>query len=488
MLADGTDGGERVSDGAARAFDVRFLSPDTVRTIATVSPAGLTASLHSGITVVDSGTPADLVVGSIDEWHRAVALGAGTIVLDGQGRAGRAGLRRAGYQTSIVMALGGRRQPRLLAPVRPAAPLAYRLGARDSTRSELSRQRARVVARLPVGALACFAPLLTVATRTARQPRLLAAIDVVASDASWYLQLGTGDDLVRSLFYVFPDGEPDPALVVKFARLPDHSAPFAAESAAASTLERRASVSRRMVPRLLASGVIDDVPYSVEEAATGRQLSHVLVSSVSRARKLQLVERVASWILELGYESAGASDDGTRAIEVVLERARGSRWEMEIEAKGAPSVPAVVAHNDLGCWNILTDGSEFRVVDWESSCYPGVPLWDLLYFLTDALATIVAGEDDEARGSAAVDLLTGKSELSAVLFDGLRVACGRLGIHPREGARLATLCWIHHGVSADLRQVASTSPAREVPYLSRLVEVWMRDRRLGWSWPAFDAT
>jgi hypothetical protein len=55
----------------------------------------------------------------------------------------------------------------------------------------------------------------------------------------------------------------------------------------------------------------------------------------------------------------------------------------------APSLPVVLEHGDLGIYNArLTraDGSDFRVLDWGSSTFEGIPLGDLAYLLCSARA------------------------------------------------------------------------------------------------------
>ncbi|EGV17695.1 phosphotransferase family protein [Thiocapsa marina] len=55
----------------------------------------------------------------------------------------------------------------------------------------------------------------------------------------------------------------------------------------------------------------------------------------------------------------------------------------------APSLPMILEHGDLGIYNTrLTnaDGSDFRVLDWGSSTFEGIPLGDLAYLLCSARA------------------------------------------------------------------------------------------------------
>jgi len=52
-------------------------------------------------------------------------------------------------------------------------------------------------------------------------------------------------------------------------------------------------------------------------------------------------------------------------------------------------IPTILEHGDLGIYNIrltAADGSDFRVIDWGSSTFTGIPLGDLAYLLTSARA------------------------------------------------------------------------------------------------------
>jgi hypothetical protein len=55
----------------------------------------------------------------------------------------------------------------------------------------------------------------------------------------------------------------------------------------------------------------------------------------------------------------------------------------------APSLPFILEHGDLGIYNarlVRADGSDFRVLDWGSSTFEGIPLGDLCYLLSSARA------------------------------------------------------------------------------------------------------
>jgi hypothetical protein len=151
----------------------------------------------------------------------------------------------------------------------------------------------------------------------------------------------------------------------------------------------------------------------------------------------------------------------------------------------------VLQHNDIGCWNVHVDGREFAVVDWESSRTAGLPLWDLLYFLTDALAIQAARSDGLGKEQAVPRLLRGELAASQVLFDRLRDAAERLDVPAAAVGPIATLAWLEHARSPDLRaEIASLQEAESGAGRFPLEEVasyWLSDPLLGVDWPAYSS-
>lgn len=60
-----------------------------------------------------------------------------------------------------------------------------------------------------------------------------------------------------------------------------------------------------------------------------------------------------------------------------------------LESEAAAQIPLVLEHGDLGIYNLRlsrADGSDFRVLDWGSSTFDGIPVGDLGYLLCSARA------------------------------------------------------------------------------------------------------
>jgi hypothetical protein len=218
----------------------------------------------------------------------------------------------------------------------------------------------------------------------------------------------------------------------------------------------------------------------------------VLRAPGDRGVKLRVVEAVAAWLLEVAQTTRSAPErlepERRRLADDVLPHWRELGAGDDLVA-GLDSISAVFEHRDLGSWNLVAAGDGFTAVDWESSLRDGFPLWDLLYFLTDALAHLDGASPLERRAEHAARLHRGELGSSAILFSWVRRIVDALAIPPQSVGRLATLCWLHHGVSHIARRAAAESVAPSTsgiaPYLDGIARLWLTDRALGPGWEAW---
>jgi hypothetical protein len=237
-------------------------------------------------------------------------------------------------------------------------------------------------------------------------------------------------------------------------------------------------------PSLLARLDVDGLPGSVETAAVGRPLHELLAR-----RPHSLVDSVAQWVVDMGVATVVPPEqlapERQRLASDVLP-AWGAHGAPDDLLLCLPPVPGVLQHNDLGSWNIVSDGIGFTAVDWESARRVGMPLWDLLYLLADALVRMEGPGDADTMVDRCLALFRGTSPYSSTLFGWVRTAVARLGIAPEAVGPLATLCWMHHGLSATVRKSAlEAAPPAELGHLARLAGPWLADRELGPTWSAW---
>jgi hypothetical protein len=164
------------------------------------------------------------------------------------------------------------------------------------------------------------------------------------------------------------------------------------------------------------------------------------------------------------------------------------RWEVPRGLlAGLDSVPGVLQHNDLGTWNIVSRRDDFCVVDWESARTSGLPLWDLWYFLADALRLV--DDPSEEPQQAFRRLFRGEARLSGTLFEWTRRATSALAVPDELVGPIATLCWLHHGLSHRARVAALAASGMEASVRTwppvDYPRTWLDDPLLGSTWPAW---
>jgi hypothetical protein len=339
---------------------------------------------------------------------------------------------------------------------------------------------------------------VTVAQREPGPPFLVgAARDLgVPADADWYLTLGHGDVLTRAVFHLFERGAERPSWILKFARVPGYSDPFDRDERALRLVADCGPTVAAHAPRLLGRLETAGLHAALETAAVGRKLTLFLQRRGNSAEKRRLVDDIASWLIEVGTSTRAAPPqlDGerTRIREDVLPLWR--EYDVADLVDAVPPVPAVLQHNDPGCWNIIVDGRRFTAVDWESARRHGLPLWDLVYFLTDALVHLDGADDPPARRDRhTAKLWKGDAPSSPILYEWIRRGADALGIRHEDVGPIVTLGWLHHGSShlrrADLggRHGVVLDASGTPPVALRSARIWLSDPDLGPEWRAWRA-
>jgi hypothetical protein len=477
-----------------RVADARLLAPNAVRRVALLGSLDGWREALDGIGVAVVEEAPDLVVATPALVDEAIVLDAPTVIVLGLRRRS---LRRAGYTTRTLLTRPGREAPRLFVPVDARAASAHALLARLPGRGSGKR----FLVRLTIAALRVGLPLpgsITLATRDPAPPRLLAGAACGGSTpgADWYLVTGVGDDLQRIIWFSFPDKEPDPRWVVKCSRVPGYSQPFDREEEALQALDSLPPTLRGHAPRLVCRFEVDGHAAAVETAGTGQPL-HTVLPEARHADAREIIDAIADWIVVVGHATILPPDELEPELarlenEVVLPwTAVGAPMDL---VSNLPRVAPVLQHNDLGCWNIVVRDGRFTVVDWESTRRAGLPLWDLIYFLTDALSWRVAAGRDDSKEQAVLALLRGELELSTVLFGRLRLAADAFSVPYDAVGPIVTLAWLQHGLSAEARarrgalHGAATGSVSETGPLQRVARPWLSDPALGVGWPAFRAS
>ncbi len=488
-----------------RGADLRFVLPHHVETATLLARSGdmridpLRRGLEAAGVRVHLGWPHDrahdhseLVIAAAQDAGRALQIPARSHLL--LGRVSASLLRQNRRWGVPLLIRGAVARPVTVVPISPPDALRYYLGRMSSPPRLAGRLRNRAligVSHTPVSPerLMPASALATVVTRST-QPLLVpamvrAAHDLgVSPDAQWVLALGRGDDLQRATFHLLAEGQR--RWVLKFARVAGAADSFARDKAGLDLVRSVAGAAAAHAPMHLGCLEVAGHTGSVETAAPGRPLLELLGK-----RPLPLIDQIAAWVLRLSRTTA-APAAALQPERLRLEREVLPAWRRlgapADLVERLPDLSAVLQHNDLGTWNVVTDGRAFMAIDWESARPAGLPLWDLCYFLADALPRLEGSADRETYLHRTLRLYAGHSPYSPLLFRWVRAAVRSLQIPPGAVGPLVTLCWLHHGLSSDARTHAlGDSAAAPLGHLALLGHHWLAEPALGPSWSAWAA-
>ena len=437
----------------------------------------------------------DLVVCPAGLADAARRSGARSIIVEGS--VARV-FRDSGYASRRVVLRPTRARPTLALPLDQRAATAYALERWSVVDRRWKAARMRAAHTLVSRGLfpPWASPVVTAATQMPGPPYLVAAArDLgVADDAGWFLTFGQGDSLSRNAFQLFQPGAKRPEWVLKFARVSGYSHRFDNDERGLRLARAAGGVVAARTPRLAGRFDVDGVHASLETAASGRRLRDVLLTPGGHAAKLQLIDRIADWILELGRLTQTSNE----ALAPELARLRRDvvpHWS-ELGARPSwvdelPELAAVAQHNDLGTWNVVADEGEFTVVDWENSTPAALPLWDLLYFLADALVLLDESDAPEHLPARVARLFAGEAPSSPLLFSWVRRGAERAGVPDDAVGALTTLCWLSHSISmvAHNKDIAAWTPEHSprIHGLEGIGRAWLEHPSLGPTWSAWRA-
>jgi hypothetical protein len=467
-------------------IDIRFALPRLPRSAVVLGLGDWDSALRSaGVEVGGHNGSPDLAVASSARVADAIASGATEVILEG--RAGMRSLSRAGYTTRAHLPLPSVDAPDLILPLGLDSPAHYALARWRPGETPVKRARNAAAARLSRWGIVPGRARQFVGTRNSGTPMLIGAASAygIPADARWFMTLAHGDDLTRGVFHLFPPAAREPAWVLKFARVPDYDEPFVRDEAGLGLAASAGPSVSAHAPRLQGRLQVAGHHASIETAAVGERLSTMLARGGPVANTA--IDEIAAWILEAGQATA-APAEALAEERARLERNVIPRWQADPRLVTAlPAVAAVLQHNDLGSWNIVwASPGRFMAVDWEAARRHGFPLWDLLYFLVDALPLVDGARSPDARAEEALRLLRGKSPSSPTLFRWVRRAAADASLPPEVVGSIATLCWLHHGLSHTARAVATAQAggkrATGLPPVERIASEWLSDPDLGPRW------
>lgn len=207
-----------------------------------------------------------------------------------------------------------------------------------------------------------------------------------------------------------------PFRVMKIARDADGGESLAVEGRMADAARRHVGEpTASSIPRQL-PGPPTSRPTLVQQAMPGASLARASSSPVrSFETKVRDLDAVVRWVGDL-HESAVDDrhrwdDDSIAVIDGILDdfidrfptpatvHMLFDRTRRAAEGLWGRHVPTVWEHGDLTPWNVLIDGDEVRVVDWERARH-GLPLADVLRLVDHWHAAVLGMTSPDHRATA----------------------------------------------------------------------------------------
>jgi hypothetical protein len=318
----------------------------------------------------------------------------------------RARLERAGFEDVACYwpwPPPGLAAPQFWLPVDAPAALSFFMGGRPNPGGSLVKavRRVRGAAWRAAWRLGLLSPLGITARkpgprvgneldRLVRTQWLESASRPPPGRLSWVLLTGGPRSTSKVVGLAFANEERRPWIAVKAGRLAQSSAALERESVNLRSVRAAASGLDCSVPRVLFEREFGPVRVLGETALVGVPISGLLTP----ANYVPIARQATEWIASLA-KATRLPCDRARMCEVVEPATIDFRtcfgavagedliWKCEDALSRLPLLPAVHEQRDFSPWNVHLDRQgNMIVLDWESACPTGLPLLDLVYFLT----------------------------------------------------------------------------------------------------------
>jgi len=286
----------------------------------------------------------------------------------------------------------------------------------------------------------------------------------------WMLLTGGAKTINKVVGLVFAESNPGPRLIVKLARVDESAAALDREAANLRAVRALRPDRADGIPQVLFSHKWAGQTVLGETALTGRPLYTELRRDTGR----DLALKVTEWLADLAGQAppCARSDWWDRLIETpvlefeqnfgrVLDPAKLQATRAVLATLG--DLPLVCEQRDCSPWNVLLAGDgELVILDWESAEPRGLPVLDLIYFLTYLIFFLDGAMESKRfreayRAALDPDTFTGR-----IVAECQQYYLARLGLDPNVLRPLRLLAWLIHSQS-DYRRFAAESVGQPKP-------------------------
>lgn len=196
----------------------------------------------------------------------------------------------------------------------------------------------------------------------------------------------------KAVLYCFPRDRMRQAVIVKIQKDDLHLPLLENEHLRLKVLHAHEGLGelRESIPRPLYFGQVAGHPVLIETYMPG-----VPFSKHARRREPDSFLKLSEWLRAFHFRTLGATRTLTepeigvyflRPLESAMQAINGNRsvhlfldnFGRRLEDLSGGKLPLVFSHNDLCLNNVRFDGERIRVIDWEFSRHPDLPVSDLI--------------------------------------------------------------------------------------------------------------
>lgn len=287
----------------------------------------------------------------------------------------------------------------------------------------------------------------------------------------WMLLTGGAKAINKVVGLVFAESEQRPRLIVKLARVNEASAALEQEAANLQAVQGLRPGQVSGVPQILFSYPWAGQTIIGESAHTGQPLYTMLRRDTFRDLALQVTE----WLANLADSApAGSrSDWWNRLVEPAcrafeqnngqwVDPSRLQATRLTLATLG--DLPLVCEQRDCSPWNIfISDDGQLVILDWEAAEPRGLPVLDLVYFLTYWVFFLEGAMDSQRFREAYRESLDPDTFTGGVVAECQQRYLDRLGLSQNVLLPLRLLTWLVHSQSAHKRSAAEDDGRPDSP-------------------------
>jgi Ser/Thr protein kinase RdoA (MazF antagonist) len=304
---------------------------------------------------------------------------------------------------------------------------------------------------------------------------------------TWILLTGGPRSISKPVGLVFADDEPRPHLTVKFARVPESSAPILNEATVLRALPR--SRAANGAPRVVFAQDRRGGAVVGETVLDGTPLSTVLRWATAD----ELATAGTRWLCDLAGATTPTDPkewwerlvgSRTREFARIYEEVVSDHELTAAKASLAKlgCLPLVCEHRDFAPWNVLLGrGGELNVLDWESAEQRGLPLCDLTYFLAYFAFFLEGAMKSRRFVKAYRRIFDSSTRMGSLASKQISAYCAALRIPHEARQPLRLFTWMVHSFSEYQRLVMDVGgrPSAERLRSGLFLALWREELNVG---------